>query len=232
MTDTPRRQLAAIMFADMVGYTALMQDDESRAHEQRDRHRAILAAAVQRHHGQVLEYYGDGTLSLFASAVEAVECAIEVQGEVSRHPLIPLRIGVHSGDIVRDADGIYGDGVNVASRIEGLSAPGGVLVSGKVFDEIKNHSTISVVSLGAVRLKNIGYRLNVFAISNPGLMVPGAAEPTQLARSSDPPVRTSAAAACSPVRGARKPPHTSWRRPRSPSRQSPSSSCSCPVRHR
>jgi TolB-like protein/Flp pilus assembly protein TadD len=164
------------MFADMVGYTALMQEDESRARTQRDRHRAILSSAVERFHGEVLQYYGDGTLSIFSSAVEAVECAIEIQREVSREPLIPLRIGVHAGDIAHDQDGVYGDGVNVASRIEGLASPGGVMVSGKVFDEIKNHPSISAVSIGAVRLKNVGYRLNVFAISNEGITVPSIEE--------------------------------------------------------
>jgi len=170
------RQLAAIMFADMVGYTAVMQENEGEARAQRDRHREILSSAVERHRGEVLQYYGDGTLSIFSSAVEAVECAVEIQLGVAKEPLIPLRIGVHTGDIVRDADGIYGDGVNVASRIEGLSAPGGVMVSGKVFDEIKNHSSISSVSIGVVRLKNVEYRLNVFAISNEGLPVPSLEE--------------------------------------------------------
>jgi len=172
MTVKGTRQLAAIMFADMVGYTALMQEDEDRAHDQRDRHREVLSTAVHRHHGEILQHYGDGTLSIFTSAVEAVECAIEVQVASSREPTIPLRIGVHTGDIVHDQDGVYGDGVNLASRIEGLSAPGGVMVSGKVYDEIKNHPSISVVSIGAVRLKNVEHPVTVFAISNEGLRVP------------------------------------------------------------
>jgi len=172
MSEERTRQLVAIMFADMVGYTALMQEDEANARTQRDRHRAILSSAVQRHHGEVLQYYGDGTLCIFASAVEAVECAVEVQLELAKESLIPLRIGVHTGDIVHDADGVFGDGVNVASRIEGLSAPGGVMITGKVFDEIKNHRSISAVSIGVVRLKKVEYRLKVFAISNEGLSVP------------------------------------------------------------
>ena len=116
-----------------------MQEDEQRARLQRDRHRAILNAAVDEHHGEILQYYGDGTLTIFSSAVEAVQCAVQVQLSLKEEDLIPLRIGVHTGDIVRDQDGVYGDGVNVASRIEGLAAPGGVMISGKVFDEIKNH---------------------------------------------------------------------------------------------
>ena len=172
MSEERTRQLVAIMFADMVGYTALMQGDEADARAQRDRHRAILSSAVERHHGEVLQYYGDGTLSIFSSAVEAVQCAVEVQLELAEESLVPLRIGIHTGDIVHDADGVFGDGVNVASRIEGLSAPGGVMVSGKVFDEIKNHPSLSAISVGIVRLKKVEYRLQVFAISNEGLSIP------------------------------------------------------------
>ena len=172
MRKEPTRQLAAIMFADMVGYTALMQENEERARVQRDRHRAIQTAAVNAHHGEVLQYYGDGTLSIFTSAVEAVECAVGIQLSLKDEELIPLRIGVHTGDIVHDQDGVYGDSVNVASRIEGLAAPGGVVVSDKVFDEIKNHPSLSTVSLGPVRLKNVERATPVFAISNEGLSVP------------------------------------------------------------
>jgi hypothetical protein len=160
------------MFADMVGYTALMQEDESGARAQRDQHRSLLAAAVARRNGEILQYYGDGTLCIFASAVEAVECAVAVQLVVNKGPLLPLRIGIHTGDIVHDPDGVYGDGVNVASRIEGLAAPGGVMISSKVFDEIKNHHSLSAVSIGVVRLKKLETHLKIFAISNEGLAVP------------------------------------------------------------
>ena len=176
MGEERTRQLVAIMFADMVGYTALMQGDEVDAHTQREKHRAILASAVRRNRGEVLQYYGDGTLSIFSSAVEAVECAVALQLELTDASLIPLRIGIHTGDIVHDSDGVFGDGVNVASRIEGLSAPGGVLISGKVFDEIKNHSSLSAVLIGDVRLKKVEYRLSLFAVSNDGISVPTQAE--------------------------------------------------------
>jgi len=176
MSEKRTRQLAAIMFADMVGYTALMQEDEERARVQRDRHREVLSSTVPRHHGEILQYYGDGTLSVFSSAVEAVECAVEIQLELQREPEIPLRIGVHTGDIVHDQDGVYGDGVNVASRIEALSAPGGILISGKVFDEIKNHPSLSSAIIGKIQLKNIKCPVQVFAITNPGLTIPTEAE--------------------------------------------------------
>ena len=172
MPEKGTRRLAAIMFADMMGYTALMQEDEDKARDQRDIHRNLALSAVEKHNGKILQYYGDGTLSIFSSAVEAVECAVEIQLSLAEKEVLPLRIGVHAGDIVHDEDGVYGDGVNLASRIEGIAAPGGIAVSGKVYDEIKNHPSLSTVSLGSVQFKNVEHPVSVFAISNEGLNVP------------------------------------------------------------
>ena len=145
MTKKPNRLLAAIMFTDMIGYTALMQEDEQRAMQNRDRHRKILNESIVEHRGEILQYFGDGTLSIFKSAIDAVDCAIQIQVELQKEPKIPLRIGIHCGDIVYDDEGVYGDCVNVASRIEGLAVSGSVLISDKVFDEIKNQPTFSRV---------------------------------------------------------------------------------------
>jgi len=172
MTGKGERLLAAIMFTDMVGYTALMQEDEQKAKQNRDRHRKILQEAIIKHQGKTLQYYGDGTLSIFNSSIEAVDCAIQMQQELQKEPKIPLRIGLHTGDIVYDDEGIYGDGVNVASRIEGLAVAGSVLISGKVFDDIKNHHEISTISLGAFDLKNVKTPLDIYAISNKDLVIP------------------------------------------------------------
>jgi len=166
------RLLAAIMFTDMVGYTALMQEDEHRAKQNRDRHRRILQDSVTEHQGKILQYFGDGTMIIFNSAIEAVNCAIQVQTELIKEPRIPLRIGIHTGDIVYDEEGIYGDGVNVASRIEGLSVSGAILISAKVFDEVKNHKAISTAFLGTFDLKNVNSPMDVYAIANEGLTVP------------------------------------------------------------
>ena len=170
------------MFVDMVGYTALMQEDEESARSQRDRHREVLSTLVPQHEGEILQYYGDGTLSVFSSAVMAVACAVEIQTQLQKDPKVPVRIGVHTGDIVQDQDGVYGDGVNVASRIEGLAKPGAVLVSGKVLDEIKNHPSIVSVPLGSFSLKNVKTPVDVFAISNEGLVVPTVEEVLAKAR--------------------------------------------------
>jgi len=167
-----KRLLAAIMFTDMVGYTALMQENEQEAKQRRDRHRQILQESIAEHQGKLLQYFGDGTLSIFNSSIDAIDCAIQIQTRLQESPKIPLRIGLHTGDIVYDDEGIYGDGVNVASRIEAMAAAGSVLVSGKVYDDIKNHRSIATKSLGAFNLKNVKAPVEVYAISNEGLVVP------------------------------------------------------------
>ena len=118
MSQGQQRLLAAIMFADIAGYTAMMQDDENKAIVVRKRHIQILDQEHQNFLGKIVQYYCDGTLSIFKSADEALKCAIEFQTQFSKYLIVPLRIGIHLGDIVMDGDFIYGDGVNLASRIE------------------------------------------------------------------------------------------------------------------
>ncbi len=166
------RQLAAVMFTDMVGYTALMQTNEQKAKKNRDRHRKVLEKSILDHHGLILQYYGDGTLSVFGSVIEAIECAVEIQQDLQKEPQIPLRIGMHVGDIVYADDGVYGDAVNIASRIEKLSAPGGVLISDKVYDEIKNHPEFTTTTLGEFELKNVKRPVELFALTNEKLQIP------------------------------------------------------------
>lgn len=183
------RTLAAIMFTDIVGYTALMQEDEKRAKEIRDRHRRVLEKLILHYRGKILQYYGDGTLSIFTSALESVRCAVEIQKEFAEEPKIPLRIGIHLGDVVYEDEGIYGDGVNVASRLEGLSVPGGVLISEKVYDEIANHPDVSAKDLGRFDLKNVRKPVGVYAVSNDGLAVP---DPVEMAAKAGKSIRTIA----------------------------------------
>ena len=102
------RMLAAIMFTDMVGYTALMQEDEKHAKILRDKHRDVLERLVSEHRGQILQYYGDGTLSIFGSAIEAAVCGMKIQKALQENPKVPLRIGIHAGDIVYDEDLSHG----------------------------------------------------------------------------------------------------------------------------
>ena len=167
-----KRQLAAIMFTDIAGYTALMQQDERTAIRTREKHRSIFNQGTKKYNGRILQYYGDGTLSIFDSAIEAVKCAIEMQLDFQAEPAVPVRIGIHTGDIVFSDEEIIGDGVNVASRIESLAVPGSVFISDKVYDEIKNHGTIRTSLINKFKLKNVERRYEVYAISNPGLVVP------------------------------------------------------------
>ena len=183
------RQLSAIMFTDMVGFTALMQEDEHRAKSVRDRHRDTLRRSIEKHGGEIVQFYGDGTLSIFGSAIEAVSSAVAAQQALQQDPPIPVRMGLHIGDITRDQDGVFGDGVNVAARIEGLSAPGSVMISGKVFDEIKNHPELPATALGEFDLKNVRRPVRVFAITAPGLVVP---DPESMAARTGPPEKTIA----------------------------------------
>lgn len=166
------RMLAAIMFTDMVGYTALMQENERQAKILRDKHRSALERFVLEHRGQILQYYGDGTLSIFGSAIEAAICAAKIQQELQTEPKVPLRIGIHAGDVVYDDEGVYGDGVNIAARIENIAIPGSVLVSDKINDELKNQSEISTVFLGRYNLKNVKAPVRIYALKSNGLVIP------------------------------------------------------------
>lgn len=170
------RQLAAIMFTDMVGFTALMQQNEQLAIQKRDRSKKIFEDCLGKHNGKLLQYYGDGTLSIFSSGVDAVRAAIEMQMLFLAEPKIEIRIGIHTGDVMIDDNGVYGDSVNVASRIESLATPGGVFISEKLFDEVKNTEDIGTKALGYFEFKNVKQPIQVYAISNPGLMIPSREE--------------------------------------------------------
>jgi adenylate cyclase len=166
------RLLAAILFTDIEGYTALMQQDERMAISMKDRHREVFQKMHQQFNGRIIRYYGDGTLSIFQSAVDAVKCTVAMQQHFVQWPKIPVRIGLHTGDITIDEEDIFGDGVNLASRIESLGMAGSVLISDKVNDEIHNHPELKTISAGTYRLKNIERPVEVFAIIADGLVVP------------------------------------------------------------
>ncbi|MEM6830587.1 MAG: adenylate/guanylate cyclase domain-containing protein [Bacteroidota bacterium] len=165
------RQLSAIMFTDLAGFTAMMQENEFDAKDLRDRHRRILEEKISHYNGKILQYYGDGALSLFSSTVSASDSAVSIQ-KASIADKIPLRIGIHTGDVVIEEDGVYGDGVNIASRIESFSVPGSVMVSDKVYDDLKNHDHFRSVLMGEFELKNVKKPVEVYALTNEGLIVP------------------------------------------------------------
>ena len=173
MKEKKVRKLAAVMFADIVGYTALMEGDEGVATKIRTRHREVFQQQHALHHGEIIQYYGDGALSIFKSAIEAVNCAIEIQRFLKEgDPVVPLRVGIHMGDIVYSNTEVYGDGVNFASRIESMGVAGAIFLSGKLNDELKNHKHISTQSLGNFEFKNISNPVEVFSVTNEGITVP------------------------------------------------------------
>lgn len=172
MSSNSKRRLVAIMFTDMVGYTALVQEDEKEARSKRQKQREVQKAATENHGGNILQYFGDGTLIVFDSAVDAVQSAIEIQTELQKDPVVPLRIGIHTGDVIIEEDGVFGDGVNLASRIESFCTPGGIFFSSKVQDEIKNHSNISTTYLGPFEFKNVRHPIDIYAAVDPNIISP------------------------------------------------------------
>ena len=166
------RQLAAILFTDIVGYSAIMQKDEQRAVNLVKHHRLVLEKTVADHEGDVIEYYGDGSLCIFTSITEALQCALSIQQQFQREPKVPLRIGLHIGEVIYEGGKIMGDGVNIASRIQSLGLAGTILFSKETFDKIRNHPELKSVYLGRFLLKNIAEPMEVFALANDGLTVP------------------------------------------------------------
>ncbi len=169
---TSLRQLAAIMFTDIVGYTHMMQSDEKKAVTLLKHYNATLDKWVTQHGGRVANYYGDGSLCIFNSATSAVQCAVDIQKELRQDPIVPLRIGLHIGEVIFEEDKAIGDGVNIASRIQSLGRENTVLISSDIHDKIKNNSSFSTMSLGHFDFKNINKPMEVFALSNDGLLVP------------------------------------------------------------
>ena len=171
MTQDLDRRLVAVMFTDMVGYTAMFQADERLAMDKRDRY----VRAVERHHeafgGTIVQRLGDGSMSMFPGSLVAVQAAIEIQRELGE-PDVPVRIGIHVGEVIVEPHGLIGDAVNVASRIESFAVPGGVMLSDAAYDQIRNRTDVAVVSLGRFRLKNVGRPVELFAVSADGIVVP------------------------------------------------------------
>jgi class 3 adenylate cyclase/pimeloyl-ACP methyl ester carboxylesterase len=163
MSEATRR-LVAILFSDIAGYTAMMGRDEQRTVCALERSREIVRTHVEAHRGRILDEIGDGCLASFESALEAVECARSIQQAVSAEDDFDFRIGIHVGDVRMDGGRVIGDGVNVASRIHSLAPPGGICISDRVHDDIRNHPGIRTRSLGERRLKNVTRKLQVYLI--------------------------------------------------------------------
>ena len=171
--ERPKRRLAVILAADVVGYSRLMEQDEAGTLATlKARRREVLEPLVARHRGRIFKIAGDSALAEFGSAVGAVQCAIDLQREMasandalSDERSIVLRIGVNLGDVIVEGSDLYGDGVNIAARLEGMAEPGGILVSGTAYDHVRNKVSTGFDDLGVRNLKNIREPVRVFAVS-------------------------------------------------------------------
>ncbi len=165
------RKLAAIFSTDVQGYSRLMGDDEEATVHTITAYRNLIASLIQQHHGRVVDSPGDNLLAEFASVVDAVRCAVDTQNELGiRNATLPdnrkmrFRIGINLGDVLVEGERIYGDGVNIAARIEGLAEGGGVCISGTVYDQVVNKLALEYDSLGEQRVKNIARLVRVYRV--------------------------------------------------------------------
>lgn len=172
LSGQQQRRLAAILFTDIVGYTQMMQHNEIKAIETIKRHVSVLKQTVAVHAGEILNDYGDSSLCIFSSATEAVQCALEIQNQLQENLKVPLRIGLHIGEIFFEDGKLLGDGVNVASRIQSLGQANTILFSEEIKDKIKNSPIFRTVSLGFFEFQNVEKPIEVFALANDGLHIP------------------------------------------------------------
>ena len=164
--------MAAILFADIQGYTALMQRDEQQASILIRNFQEQTEEKVVAHNGCIVNFYGDGVLCIFQIPNEAVRCAMALQISFGESPKVPVRMGIHSGTISLEGEKVFGDSVNITSRIESMGTPGSILLSKKVRDEVKNNPDLQMQSLGKFEFKNVEEAMEVFALANEGLVVP------------------------------------------------------------
>jgi adenylate cyclase len=180
------RKLTAILCADVHGYSRLMEDDEEATFRTLTAHRKIIDGLIEFHHGRFVGSAGDSVLAEFASVVNAVECAREIQSTLkAENASLPperrmeFRIGINLGDVIVDGQQIYGDGVNVAARLESLADPGGICIAGTVREQIGNKLALNCDDLGEQAVKNIAKPVRVFRL----LMEPADSGPARSGKS-------------------------------------------------
>src|SRR6202158_4673372 len=170
--ETTPRRLAAIVAGDIAGYSRLMEIDEEGTHNRVKRiERDLIEPSITEHHGKLVKTTGDGFIAIFDSPVEAVRCSIVIQQNLvgrntslPKHSWIEYRIGVNLGDVIIETDDVYGDGVNIASRLEGIADPGQVYISGGIYEQIKHKLVCGYESLGDRKVKNITDPVRVYRV--------------------------------------------------------------------
>jgi adenylate cyclase len=166
------RQLVAILFTDIVGSTAIMHKDEQTAASMNRRYMAVLKESLLGHGGQILNDYGDGSLCTFSSVTQAVRCAIEIQKLLQLEPKVPLRMGLHLGEVFFDDGKAMGDSINIASRVQSLGIANSILLSSEIYSKIRNQLEFNSISLGRFEFKQVDEPMEVFALVNEGLVIP------------------------------------------------------------
>ena len=157
-------QLAAIMFTDIVGYTALMGEDEDKAFELLEKNRLVQRPIIEKFEGKWLKEIGDGVLASFSTVSDAVYCAGAIQKACEVESDLKLRIGIHQGEVVFKGEDVFGDGVNIASRIQGLADPECICISEKVYEDVRNKPDIQTAFVGVRKLKNIATPVKVYTV--------------------------------------------------------------------
>src|SRR3974390_1819635 len=165
------RRLSAILAADIAGYSALMGADEARTVRDLKGHQAVVLPMVGEFGGRIIDTAGDGILAEFPSVVNAVKCAVAIQSKMAESNAaieperrMQFRVGINLGDVICDEARIYGDGINVAARLENMAEPGGICISGKVYDEVSDRVDLVYQDLGEQRLKNIARSVRVYRV--------------------------------------------------------------------
>jgi class 3 adenylate cyclase/pimeloyl-ACP methyl ester carboxylesterase len=158
------RRLVAILFTDIVGYTALVGEDEAQGIAARERHRGLVESLSAQFRGEFVDESGDASLCIFASAVDAVRCGLAIQAVLAGDPGLQVRIGIHVGDVVERDGRLIGDGINLASRLPALAEPGGICATDRVVEHLRNQN-VATAALGAKQLKNVARPVPVYAVA-------------------------------------------------------------------
>ena len=171
MADTVQRKLTTVMSADVVGYSRLMDVDEIDTLERLKAYRQAMTGFIESHRGRVVNTAGDSLLAEFDSVVEAVQCAAEIQRELGARNVdldenrqMLFRIGINLGDVIIEGDDIYGEGVNIAARLQGLAEPGGIFISGSTYDQVRNKLTLGYDFIGEQPVKNISEEVPIYRV--------------------------------------------------------------------
>jgi TolB-like protein/class 3 adenylate cyclase len=180
MASRAERRLAAILAADVVGYSRLMGEDEAGTHARlRACRKELVEPLVTEYHGRVVKLTGDGALVEFGSAVDAIECAVAIQRGMAEHEAgepddrrLRFRIGINIGDVILEEGDIYGDGVNVAVRLEGLAEPGGICLARSVYNQVKGKLPVALEPMGKHHVKNIAEPVETYRVALDGVSVP------------------------------------------------------------